>query len=254
MLNGVPFRFAAFSPIVAKETTDVPVSIAVMNTTKAPYVGVITWKLYQWDGQRPEKLIAEESNPVTIAAHASTTVSFIAKDRAHTVYYLSAELKTKGGSQSMVGFRFVRPSVIEPRIADLAVNKYPYGPGSTAFLCFHSAGPDKADNVSVNLSVRTLPLFGFLSFPISSRSYSGVAHGNILALTLPGTHLLHSFELVGTISQNGKQIDQVVVPYDCKVLEGCTDYMALEISVGALLLIAALCGGLLWIQKRKKRL
>ncbi len=249
VLGGNTYNFAAFSPQINAASTTVPISISVNNTKPDPYTGDVTWKLYKWDGSRPDALISQKTDPLAVQPNGTTTVSYVVTDTFHSVYYITAEVDTKTGSRSIAAFRFVRANVFEPRIASLEATTYPLSPGSLAFACFHSSGANKATGVHLELAVKTLPFLGFFSFPIASRSYDGDAPGNILALTLPVTKNLSSFELVATLNQNGKQIDQVIMPYDCRVLTGCKDY-TIYIVGGIVLLLLILCIALLLYVRR----
>ncbi len=254
-LNGQPYYFAAYSPIIAANVHDVPVTLSVNNTTNTPYSGQVTWSLYYWDGLKPGSMLSQSSEAISVGSGASTTASYTVTDEAHSVYYLTAELSTKGGSKSIAAVRFVRAGVNEPRLSSVDVSGYPLAPGSVAFACFHSAGSSPAGNVEVKLAVKTIPFLG-ISWPLASRSYSGDAPGNLVALTIPVASTYDSFELVATLFQNGNQIDQVTVPYSCSVLGSSCKGSIIPIVIAvvvAILVILLLVIVLILVRKHKKR-
>ena len=247
-LIGHPYHFAAFSPTLDPNVKDVPLRVDVANSKNDPYIGTIVWKLYTWDGVRPQAQLSERTDKFALGAHASTTVTYTVTDMDHPVYYVTAELTTRSGSHSIAAFRFVRSSVNAPRLAAVEALRYPLTSGSLAFACVHSSGSNFSDKVHLNLSVKTLPLFGFFTLPIASKNYDGVIPGKLVALTLPIKQRLESFQVVATLSQNGMVIDQVSTPYDCTVLAKCTDWLTPVLTILGLLI----AGFLVWFMRRRK--
>jgi hypothetical protein len=218
-VNGKPYHFAAFVPSIPKGQVDVPISANVTNTAGTAFSSKISWKLYYWDASRASALLAESTAPVTVGPHATSTVSYTVSDTSHSVYYLHGEFMTPNGSKSIIDIRFNRADVFEPRLNDVGVTAYPLSQGTLAYACFHSSGAGEAAGVQVDLSVTAPGLFGSL-FPstIAQKTYQGIAPGRLVALAVPMSAAATSFVVHATISQNGKQLDSVDIPYSCSDL------------------------------------
>lgn len=252
-LDGAPYHFAAYSPTVSDHEKDVPITVHITNTTTAAYGGTVTWRLYYWDGTRDGALLQTTTNPVTVPAGSTKQVHYTVSDTAHSVYYLRADLSTRGGTKSIAAFRFVRAGVNQPRLSALEAASYPLAKGSVGFACFHSSGTDKSEHVQVKVSITSLPLLGFISIPYASKTYTGIAPGNLVALTVPAHQTYRSFQLVATISQKGHVLDRVAIPYDCSVFGACTladsPFVPVLFLVGVILLIV---GGFQLLQHRSR--
>ncbi|HEX5774384.1 MAG TPA: hypothetical protein VFY28_00260, partial [Candidatus Paceibacterota bacterium] len=142
-----PFRFAAYPPRIPPTTTDIPVGIDIVNTTSQQVSQEVTWTLYKWDGLRAEEALDQKTETVVVPAGGKTRVTYTATDAGHSVYYLVGSLRTAGGSSSLVGIRFVRGDVNEPRLNFVGASAYPAGEGAAAFACLHSTGTGPAENV-----------------------------------------------------------------------------------------------------------
>lgn len=218
-VNGEPFFFAAFPPQVAG-VDPVTVAASVANTTGSAFEGVITWRLYDWDSIRPGALIEESSQPLTVEAGASALVSYVARDADRSVYYLVGEIEADG-SKSLIGVRFVRSSVNEPRINFAGVSRYPLAGDSVAFLCAHNTSGAVASDVRMQVSVvpkRNVLARLFASEPASA-AYAGSLSGKIAALTLPLPLSSTLFTLDARLYQGDALIDEVRITYDCRALE-----------------------------------
>lgn len=218
-VNGTRYYFAAFPPTLRPEIASAEVMIDVENTSKNAYTGSVTWKLYYWDSLRTEHLLDEETVAIEVPAGGTVPVSFTIPDTTHSVYYLVGELETPGGSKSIAGIRVARADENTPRINSMNVTAYPTTEDTKAFTCFHNAGHGEAANTKVEMWVKEPLLFGLIGLPIAHEVYTGVAPKNIVALTMPaGKAGLSSFDLVATVSQDGKVIDKIKIPYRCDQL------------------------------------
>ncbi|MHB1162920.1 MAG: hypothetical protein ACYCZZ_00090 [Minisyncoccota bacterium] len=232
-VNDTPFYFAAFPPTIASTTKTVTVSARVMNTSGTPYAGTLSWKLYYWDQLQSSHLIKESSAALNLNAHSTTTLSYAITDTSHAVYYLVGTLTSSAsGAKSVIGVRFVRDSVPEPRMNDLGVSGYPLAGSSTAFVCVHSTSHDIATG-RVELSVTPVGFLAGLFGPLAHASYSGLIPGEIYALTAPIKGTASSFDLTATLyDQQGSVIDRVTVPYRCSDLGApCATNTTLIVSI-----------------------
>ena len=252
MMVGHHFGFAAFPPVIPANTTSFPVTIDVGNTSSSTYVGTIAWSLYYWDDQLPSHLLNSTSENVQIAAHASTTATYMVTDTAHSTYYLVGVLTTAGGSKSIVGIRFTRANVNEPRINFVTLD------GNTAVACVHSAGTASAPDSQIKLSVTKdtwySPLLQLVGLGnVASVSYSGPIPGEIFAVTAPLSHLSGSYILRTSLYQNGKQVDTVNENYSCKDLGvPCANNLwSIVIAVAiVIVLIIVVAGIVLFVRRR----
>lgn len=254
-VNGTSYYFAAFPPTLSQEVKEAEVKINVENTSKKIYNGDVTWKLYYWDSLRKEHLIDEKTTSIEVPAGASVPVTFTIPDTKHSVYYLVAELETPAGSTSIAGIRVARGGLNTPRINSMNVTAYPLAEDTKAFTCFHNAGHGEAADTKIEMWVKEPLLFGLIGLPIAHEVYTGVAPAQIVALTMPaGKPGMSSFDLVATVSQNGKMIDKIKIPYRCNQLGAeCSMPSLIDMGLMGLIVLILIGGGaLLYIRTRPK--
>ena len=254
MMVGHDFGFAAFPPIIPASTTSFPVTIDVGNTSSSSYSGSIAWSLYYWDNQLPSHLLNQSTESIQVSAHATTTATYTVTDTAHSTYYLQGILTTPSGSKSIVGIRFTRASVNEPRINFVTLD------GNAAVACVHSAGTGPALNSQIKLSVTKdtwysslLQIIGLGS--VASASYSGSIPGNIYALTAPLSQVNGSYVVHASLYQNGNQIDSVNESYSCTDLGvPCTNDTWSEVigAIVVLLLIIIVIAIIVFVRRRSR--
>lgn len=254
-INDHPYYFAAFPQTLPPDLKETAIKIDVENTGVQNYSGEVHWKLYYWDGIREDHLIDQKTERVEVGAGTKASVSYALTDTSHSVYYLVGELKTPAGSKSIVGIRFARRGIDTPRINSLNVTEYPTTAESKAFACFHDAGLGEAAGTRVDVWMKEPLFFGLIGIPLSHQVYEGVAPSQIVALTMPVAKAgLTSFDLVAKVSQNGKTIDKITIPYRCNQLGGACQapsLMAIGIyGVTALLLIGIVV--LVYLRTRPK--
>ncbi len=249
-VGGAPYRFAAYAPVLNVGSSSIPVTAQITNTSPMGYQGSVSWQLYYWDSQLASHLIASSSEPLSLNPGSTTSVSYEVSDTAHAVYYLVGTVRTSGGSQSLIAARFVRSGVPEARFSDVGVSAYPLGGGGKAFACFHSTSAALASSVSVNVSVRAPGLL-FGNRLVASSSYAGVAPGALTALAVPVAGAFSSFTVTASLYQDGKLIDKVTVPYDCKTLGGtCENSSLVPIAAVAAALLLIIVLGLVFFRRR----
>lgn len=259
-INGKDFHAAAFPPRTDVSKDSVPITAVVENTTADQYHGSITWKLYSWDAANEENLISSTATDVTVAPHASTTVTYSVTDTSHTVYYLMAEVDAgKGGAKSLLTTRYVLSKdggADLPRIAFMGVTAYPAVQGQTkAFVCFHSTGAKPTTNVTVKLSVRPLDPLSWLMHlgSFGSQTFSGSIPTRISAISIPLSAASGNFAVTASIYQNGKRIDQVTTTYGCQDFGGRCPLVSWWM-VGVVAFLIVLSGGVvaaLWLRRKK---
>lgn len=250
---GQPFRFAAYPPRIPTGTAEVPVGIDLANTTPLPATEEVTWTLYNWDALRADQVLDQKTETVTVPAGGSAQVTYTVTDKNHSVYYLLGSVRTAGGSSSLVGIRFVRGDVNEPRLNFVGVTGYPAGAGSAAVACVHSAGTSSAENTELEIVATRPSLFG-IGGTIARESYQGPATGDIRALVAPFTAAAGSFSVTARLFQNGALVDQVTEDYNCKDLspDSCPESsVPLVPLVGAVVLLVILAVMFVLIRRRK---
>lgn len=212
---GKPFTFAAFPPKLPTGTKEVPVSARIVNTTTTPLETTVTWSVYYWDALQKEHLLDTKSETITVSASSTITTSIIVKDTEHSVYFIKGVVTSKHGASSIIGVRFVRSDVNEPRFNFVAVDN------GTAIACIHSTGTGPAQNGEVLITVTkdvwyspVLRLFNLGT--LASASYKGAIPGEIYALSAPLVGKGTSYTIKAELLQEGKMLDTVSLSYTCK--------------------------------------
>lgn len=214
VVGGAPFFFASFPPRVSPSDA-VDVAARVKNTTDIPFKGTLTWKLYAWDSLRPDALIDERTEPLEVHPGGSARVGFSVSDTAHAVNYLVGEFEN-GDSKSVIGIRFVREGVSEPRINFVGVTRYPLDENAQLFLCAHNTNDGEAENVQLQVSIQPKSIFDRVRFGSNQVSYSGGLSGALAAVTGAVRIDPASFTVIGRLMQDGKLVDEVRVQYACE--------------------------------------
>ncbi|MDE2079088.1 MAG: hypothetical protein KGI73_01735 [Patescibacteria group bacterium] len=244
IVGGQPFHFAAFPPTVP--AGPVAVSVVVSNSTSNPFKGNVHWTLYWWDALQGSHVLASSDEALKIHPASNETATYTVTDEKHSVYYLVGEVDSSAGSKSIVGIRFVRAGLNEPRLNFVGVNQYPTGgTGAIALACAHDAGATAAASTTITLAVMRTGVMSFFG-PLASASWSGALSGDIRALTVPVTRSsADSFDVTASLYQNGVLVDQVTVPYRCSALgASCSlldTWIPLYILAGIIVLL-----GILW--------
>lgn len=248
-----PFYFAAFPPRISEGVTEVPVTAEVSNTTALPMKGKITWSLYYWDALSESHLLDTKTEDLKVHPQASTTVEYLVKDTAHTVYFLKGDIVSSGGTHSLIGVRFVRSDVQEPRFNFVTID------GATAVACIHSTGNAPAKDGAVTLSVTSnvwyAPFLRVLHLgTLASASYQGDIPGDIYALTAPIKSSASGYVIHATLSQKGKTIDSFTETYSCTDLgKPCPNIIVTTLyQVFPLILVLLLIVGFLFWKRRHR--
>jgi hypothetical protein len=240
MVNGQMYHYAAFPVTIPAGVTNVPVSSDIVNTTKTPYQGTITWSAYYWDPVNQEHLIGTKTDAFSVGAKATSTVSYAVTDTAHSVYYVEGKINSKdGAASSVIGIRFVRRDVNEPRFNFVGVVN------NTAVACVHSSGTGDAPNSKVTINVIENTWYSKLLAKVgigvlASASYNGAISGNIAALTKTLSHPASSYLLSANLWQNGKQIDSVSIMYSCTDLGTKCPNSLISISIAVISVLVLL--------------
>lgn len=255
-INNIPYHYAAFPPIIPSGVKDVPVSSIVTNTTANPYNGTVTWSTYYWDPVNKSHLLDTKTEEIKIHPGATTTTSYVVTDTAHSVYYVEGTVHSKdGGVTSLVGMRFVRKDVSEPRFNFVGIVK------GTAVACIHSTGTTAATDGKVTISVtdndtlllsKLFALFG--NGYLAKKSYEGSIPGSISAMTVPLSHTSSSYLVTADLYQAGKHIDSVSIAYTCKDLGvSCPSLLQQLLIPGGLfvLFIVLIVLAVWWYRRRK---
>ncbi len=218
-VNHVPFYFASFPPIISSSTQDVPVSAIVENTKDITQTATVDWKLYYWDALQKSHLLNESVKNVNLQPHATTTLTYVIKNTSHSVYYLIGTLTDQYGSKSIIGVRYARVGVNEPRFNFVGVSAYPAQKGNgEAIACIHSTGVNGAENSKITITAKTNEFISFLSSTIAHSTWSGDITGGMVALVAPFTKASKSFTLTAKLYQHGTLVDTITLPYSCNTL------------------------------------
>ena len=243
-LNGESFHFVALPPIIASTTKDIAVSARLVNTSERTYNGKLSWKLYSWDQLQESRLVTSVSEDVSVNADDSTTVSYTITDTKHALYYLIGTfISSTSGAKSIIGIRFSRVGIAEPRFAFAGINAYPPNQ-ATAFVCMHAVTSlTPVEGARVDLSVVPSGFIAKLFGTIAEVSYTGTILDSIYALSVPVESGATSFDIKAKLyGPDGTLIDSVTIPYRCGDLGAPCDktdfYAILAIGILILLIIA----------------
>jgi len=251
-VNEQPFYFASFPPIIPPMTPTVPVEATVLNTTNTPFKGTVHWKLYYWDQLSERTLLSETTEELKIHPQASTTLSYLINDSEHTVYYLVGEITSAHGAESIIGVRFGRVDVAEPRFNFVTgTPATEAGPGSVV-ACIHSTGPTQVLDGRVTLTAyRNGPLWSLLSTvglgKLAEASYEGPIPGAVYAFAAPLSAAASSYTVTAKLYQEGVLVDEVRVPY----CEDGSCSATLTYIVPVLIALLLLVASVVWYRRKK---
>jgi hypothetical protein len=174
-------------------------------------------------------------------ARKGIELSYLVTDLLHPVYYLLGEI-SDGASKSLIGVRFVRTDVQEPRIADIGVTPYPTANSSMVYACVHSMSGARVENASFDISVEPNGPIAKLRQSIfrgeTRKTYEGPIPSAIVALAMPLSHISDSFTVHARLLSNGSVVDDVTVSYSCKEIgTPCTSPLILSTLILALVLL-----------------
>ena len=240
-VDGQPFLFAAFPPRVEGKKP-VVISARVENGTSIPKKFSITWKLYAWDALRPDALIDSKTVGEETHPGKSVDVSYTVNDAPHAVYYLLGEI-SDGDAKSLIGVRFVRSDVQEPRIADLGITPYPAATAATLYVCVHSTNDADVQDASLEVSLEPSNSFAKLKQSIFGgiqKTYSGPISSALGALALPLPSISGSFTVHARLMNGGAVVDDISIPYSCDALGGpCENSFLVPMLLLALVVLLA---------------
>jgi len=215
-VNDEEYHFAAFPPRV--ESDQVSISANLANPTTQPLSIPVTWQLYSWDAANSSNLIDTFAATVSLAPGATATTTYTTNNAQHPVYYAVATA-TYQDTKSIIGVRFVRPTVNRPRLNFPGVTGFPLQAGqeTTLFTCLHGMG--EADVVSNN--ELTLALTDSQGQTIHSYHYQGDVSGAMMGLAEAFTpdQTYNRFTLNAELKHDGQIVDQVSLNYNCADLD-----------------------------------
>ncbi|NCN52744.1 hypothetical protein GW943_02970 [Candidatus Parcubacteria bacterium] len=248
---GQPFYFATFPPVVLA-TSSVVITADIANSMEDTVRGTVTWKLYSWDGISEDRLIEESHDDITLPTKSKAALTYTVTDTAHSVYYLVGDVVAENGTRSVIGARFLRNGVDEPRFS-AAGSDYPLvGGESKLFVCAQNAGNRIAKDVV--FSVLVVPhgvrsLFG----PVAEATYEGGFPPSALALPLQAQKSATSFDVIARLTQNGTVIDSITIPYSCSALGTPCNILDTWYLLYVALILVLLIALALYIRTRRRK-
>lgn len=229
-IGGQPFSRAEFPVEVSEKSTSVPITAGISNTSAVPVKSTITWSVYYIDPLTKEHLISTEKQEFKVHPHASTTVSYEVHDTNHAVYYVEGEIISAKGTKSIIGVRYVRAGINQPRLSVVGLN------GSTAFACIESTGSSASENTEIRLSVIPKVWYARLLEALHlSRSayatYEGEIQGNTYAVTAPLSNMRGDYLVHAEMYQKGSLVDSARIAYTCNDLGTPCDTRLMSIII-----------------------
>ncbi len=216
-VNDEKYYFAAFPPRVDGSAPAV-VDATIRNTTSSAQTAIISWVVYQWDGQLRENAVQEETRQIPVPAGGRATASITVRDTKYPVYLVVGTLKWQD-TQSVIGVRFVREGVDRTRINFPGVMSFPLvgGQENTLFSCLHNSG----EGALVPGGRLELTLSDASGNPIHEYVYSGDVTGAMMGVaekfTLEKTY--DYFTLDARLFQGEEFIDEAHMVYDCQRID-----------------------------------
>src|SRR3989344_120759 len=216
-VNDEKYYFAAFPPRVDTSAPAV-VDATIRNTTNKAQTAIVSWVVYQWDGQLRGNAVQEETRQISVPANSSTDVSITVRDAKYPVYLVVGTLKWQD-TQPVIGARLRREGVDRTRINFPGIMSFPLvgGQENTLFSCLHNSGEG------------TLVPGGRLELTLSDASgntiheyvYSGDVTGAMMGVaekfTLTTTY--DYFVLDARLFQGDEFIDEAHLVYDCNTID-----------------------------------
>ena len=239
-INGIPYMFAAFPPIIDATKTGV-LTANLLNETDQNQTVNVTWKTYWWDAERSENLLDTKTDSVDLSKGQTKNLSYTITDNTHSVYLVVVEVDYKD-TKSILGARFTRSGIDIPRINFPAVTSFPLAAGSqtTLFSCLHSTSNN--DVQSGSLSLKLEDPNGNI---IHQYDYTGSITSAMMGVKddFTPTKNYDKFSLVAELSQNGKVVDSAKMDYDCKNIDPSkcfTGFTATKTDFSTLIIFAVL--------------
>ena len=212
-INNELYHFASYPPIVSPNDV-IRVLVPITNTTKDRQNVVTEFNVYRWDAQAVENKVDSKTEVAVVEPGKTIYLPIDVKDNKASVYYVEAVLKYMD-SKSILGIRFVRDSVIMPRLNFPSILSYPLvaGQKNEIFSCFHNASNSNAP-IDGKLKIEILSSD---SDPILSYEYNGNIIGEMSAVTqeFVPSRTYKDFKIHATLFSGSKLVDEVYIPYSC---------------------------------------
>ncbi len=230
-VNGTPYFFAAFPPRVG--VSPATVAAAIRNTSNGSARANVTWKVYQWDAQQEANLVQQEHTSVIVPGNGTAPVSVTVRDAAHSVYLVVGELSWKD-TKSIIGARFVREGIDQPRINFPSITSFPLKAGeeTTLFSCLHNAGEHTVSDGRLDLTLKDK-----LGRMITEYSYSGNITSAMMGVKnafTPAKNYDYAV-LDAKLYKGDALVDETNIVYDCSAIDPsqCTPPSFLEMIFGS---------------------
>lgn len=216
-VNETAYHFAAFPPRV-DGTAPATVDARIRNTTDVSQTAVVSWVVYQWDGQLRENAVQEETRQIAVPAGGRATASITVRDIKYPVYLVVGTL-TWNDTKSIIGVRFVRKGVDRTRINFPGVTSFPLvaGQENTLFSCLHNSG-EGAVVPNGRLQLTLSDASGNL---INEYVYSGDVTGAMMGVAEKFTPAksYDFFVLDARLYEGEEFIDEAHLVYDCQEID-----------------------------------
>lgn len=252
-VSGESYSFATFPPVLGKNDS-VEVRALVHNPNTVAETVTVSWEVYRWDSLLRQNVVQEKRETLTVPAKGKTPISITVTDNTYSVYLAQATLAWKD-TKSVVGVRFARSEVNQPRIHFPSVLFFPLvaGQENTLFSCLHNAG--EAEEIgNTRLDVVLTDEKGDLIHEIR---YEGAVSSAMMALaeSFVPEKSYDRFTLDARLFKDGVLVDESRYEYDCTQIDATlcvsetekvqTGATSLAIVMGGVVLLLVVLGALI---------
>ena len=259
-LNGSIYRFAAFPPRFGRYE-NVIATANIANPTNKLQVVRVEWKLYNWDAQNESNVMDTKKEDIALNPGETRTLTYTDTKMDGVVHLLVAEAKYED-TKSILNIRYVRDGVDAIRLNFPSVTSYPLQQNKevTLFSCVHNTGANTVPDSKLTLTLKDQN-----GKSLHTYTYTGAVSSAMMAVkdSFIPAETLKTFSLEAKLWQNGKQIDEATMTYDCEKLGGkdCPkkatllmgiDANTLKIDI-ALFILLLIVLSLIFLKKRKQQ-
>jgi len=214
-INGKNYHFAAFPPRFKDE--DITVKTELVNSTNESQATKVSHKLYSWDGQTEDNLVAAKEEIIQLQAKETKQLTYTIQENKTPVYYLVIEAQYQD-TKSILDIRTVRENNDKVRINFPAITSYPLKQNekNTLFVCAHNSGTK--DVIENNKLVMTI--LDENQKEIHQYTYEGKISGAMMGLKEDFTPEKTSanFTIKTELYTDNQLVDSATMKYDCKQL------------------------------------
>jgi hypothetical protein len=214
--NGEPVKFRSFAKSV-KASEDVKIDFKAVNERKTKEEFTIKYQLFKWDTLKPENLIKETQEKITLNPGETKNLSHMIPKLSQGTYQMRIDAQSEN-VKSMLEIRLTTDQVEQGRINFANVNKFPLrkNDNTTLISCFHNGGQGTFEGTAV------LVLKDKEGNILAQKNYVGQISPDFSAIKADfQTKKDLSYVTLTAVlkDKNGKLMDEVTTTYDFRTPE-----------------------------------